>query len=312
MYAIAAEIFEESLIPFLPKVLAQIQQKLKEDDSQEIHNAYAESIGTILHNVLKNIDDVEEAVELLNSFLKMIFTNLNQPGKIIQSGSALCLTKIIQNAPVDALLVKLEDLCQSLLEVLNSNNLRAHTQVLESLISLLLSVENEFEPYAVNFLPTLLECMAINDWHTRKIGIDVMYTIGAILGDVIAPYTKEILEVLNHCRFDKMKPVREAALEAINLIKDIDPGVEETDSQNSNKRRDRASRATMEKPWKKKSNKNETPVTLSKNQEQDDAEEKKISRATLKRREAQQTKRKPAAAKKPNLNPDKKSIFESK
>lgn len=67
------------------------------------------------------------------------------------------MTKIIQNAPVDALRLKLEDLCQGLLEVLNSTNCRAHTQILESLISLLLSVETEFEPFAVGFLPTLLE-----------------------------------------------------------------------------------------------------------------------------------------------------------
>lgn len=157
IYGIAAEIFEESLIPFLPKVLSQIQQKLKADDQQEIHNAYAESIGLVLHNVLKNIESLDEATELLTSFLKMVFTNLNQPGKIVQSGAALCLTKIIQNSPLEALKMTMEDLCQGLLDVLNSNNCRAHTQILESLIALLLSVEHDFEPFAVNFLPTLLE-----------------------------------------------------------------------------------------------------------------------------------------------------------
>jgi hypothetical protein len=87
----------------------------------------------------------------------MVFTNLNQPGKIVQSGAALCLTKIIQNSPLEALKMTMEDLCQGLLDVLNSNNCRAHTQILESLIALLLSVEHDFEPFAVNFLPTLLE-----------------------------------------------------------------------------------------------------------------------------------------------------------
>lgn len=89
VYGIAAEIFEDSLIPFLPKVLSQIQQKLKVNDQQEVHNAYAESIGMILHNVLKNIESIEETAELLTTFLKMVFTNLNQPGRIVQSGAAL-------------------------------------------------------------------------------------------------------------------------------------------------------------------------------------------------------------------------------
>lgn len=189
------------------------------------------------------------------------------------------------------------------------------------MIALLLSVEQEFEPFAVNFLPTLLECMALNEWHTRKIGIDVMYTIAAILGDVLLPYTKEILEVLNHCRFDKMKPVREAAIEAINLIKDLDPSAaEEIQSQDSATRRDRSSRVQPPKPWKKKSKKTDNDDSNSmiayNNQEQDDdIPEGKISLATRKRREAQEAKKKAKEAKdakKPNLNKEKKSIFAQK
>ena len=305
----------------MPKVLSQIQQKLKENDLQEIHNAYAESIGSILHHVIKNIQNIDEATELLMSFLKVVFTSLNQPGKIVQSGAALCLTKIIQNAPVEALKLKLEDLWQGLLEVLNSTNWRAHTQILESLISLLLSVETDFEPYAVNFLPTLLEWMALTEWNTRKIGIDVMYTIAAILGDVITPYTKEILEVLNHCRFDKIKPVREAAIEAINLIKDLDPSVviDDTFSQDSTSRKGALSKSTVDKPWKKKEKKQikqeEEPssfATYSNKDQDEEAADRKISTATKKRLEAIEAKKKAAPTKKPNLNKEKKSIFDLK
>lgn len=159
--------------------------------------------------------------------------------------------------------------------------------------------------------------MAVNEWHTRKIGIDVMYTIAAILGDVLMPYTKEILEVLNHCRFDKMKPVREAAIEAISLIKEIDPGVEESASQDSFSRKDKTPKApTQNKPWKKKSKtqkiqEESVPFSTYSNKDQDDdVAEKKISNATKKRLEALEAKRKAQPTKKPNLNKEKKSIFE--
>ena len=66
----------------------------------------------------------------------------------------------------------------------------------------------------MSFLPHLLECMAMSDWTTRKMAIDVIYTLAAMLRDVLIPFKKEILEVLNHSRFDKVKPVREATLEA--------------------------------------------------------------------------------------------------
>lgn len=51
--------------------------------------------------------------------------------------------------------------------------------------------------------------------------IDVVYTLAAIIQEVLEPFKYEVLEVLNHCRFDKIKPVREAAIEAINVIKEI-------------------------------------------------------------------------------------------
>ena len=51
--------------------------------------------------------------------------------------------------------------------------------------------------------------------------IDVIYTMAAILRDSLKPFKSEILDVLNHQRSDKIKPVREASLEAIQAVKDI-------------------------------------------------------------------------------------------
>ncbi len=58
--------------------------------------------------------------------------------------------------------------------------------------------------------------------------IDCLYTLAAILNEIIVPFKKEILQVLNNCRFDKMKPVREATVEAMTMIKEIGPPVEDT------------------------------------------------------------------------------------
>jgi len=45
--------------------------------------------------------------------------------------------------------------------------------------------------------------------------IDVIYAMAAILKDALSGYKEELLDVLNHSRSDKTKPVREATLEAI-------------------------------------------------------------------------------------------------
>jgi hypothetical protein len=64
--------------------------------------------------------------------------------------------------------------------------------------------------------------MTMADWQIRKMSIDVIYTMAAILRDFLSPFKHEILEVLNHSRTDKNKPVREATIEAIQAVRDIE------------------------------------------------------------------------------------------
>jgi len=80
VYGLASEIFEESLIPFLPKILAQITKRLK-DGNNEIHLAYAEALGSIVHNVMNNLTDFDEIDNVMDMIFTMIFTNLNQPAR---------------------------------------------------------------------------------------------------------------------------------------------------------------------------------------------------------------------------------------
>jgi hypothetical protein len=69
--------------------------------------------------------------------------------------------------------------------------------LLEALISLILAVEQDFAMYATNFLPYLMECMTMTDWQTRKMAIDVIYTMAAILKESLTPFKNDILDVLN-------------------------------------------------------------------------------------------------------------------
>jgi hypothetical protein len=43
----------------------------------------------------------------------------------------------------------------------------------------------------LTILPHLLECMTNNDWQVRKMAIDVIYTMAAILRDALANYKSE-------------------------------------------------------------------------------------------------------------------------
>ena len=48
LYGSAAEIFEEALLPFMPKVLAYLQRKLKDNDGL-LHGAISDSLGALVH-----------------------------------------------------------------------------------------------------------------------------------------------------------------------------------------------------------------------------------------------------------------------
>lgn len=137
-------------------------------------------------------------------------------------GAALCLTRVIQNAPVQALQATLSFITGKLLEALQSS--RSQTQVIEALISLVLAVERDFGPHCGQFVPALLEFLrpeAQCDWTVRKIAIDLFYTLANIVKEALAPFKYDILEALGETRTDKLKPVREASLEAITVVKEL-------------------------------------------------------------------------------------------
>jgi len=88
LYGVAGEIFEESLIPFLPKILGTLQKKLKEG-TQQMHSAISDTLGQLVLFILDKVDSTEEKVQLLQTFLRVAFGLLEKsPNKTAQTGAA--------------------------------------------------------------------------------------------------------------------------------------------------------------------------------------------------------------------------------
>jgi hypothetical protein len=77
--------------------------------------------------------------------------------------------------------------------IIKLNQFKAHTNLLECVISLVFHVEHEFTPYASKFLPVLIEFIACNDWSTKKVAIDAIYSMTAIVKEEIIPFRIDIL-----------------------------------------------------------------------------------------------------------------------
>ena len=114
-----------------------------------------------------------------------------------------------------------------IIRCLKSNQFRAHAALLESLIAIIFHVEQEFEPFVDRFIPVLLEMMSHSDWSTKKVGIDAINSLATTVTEKIIPHRVDILQALKPSRFHKMKPVREAALYTIKLLKGTNPPLDE-------------------------------------------------------------------------------------
>ena len=95
--------------------------------------------------------------------------------------------------------------------------------MLECLLSLILGIEARFKPFYNQALPEILDSAKNSqlEWNARKMAIDVIYTLSVVLPEALEASHPQICLLLNTCRFDKVKFVREAAVLAINLLKQM-------------------------------------------------------------------------------------------
>ena len=216
LYGVFAEILEGEAIQYLGKIFAALSKKLKECNTA-LNESISLAYGQVIHNTLHTLPDLESSCSQMLAILKVLFENMNSTNKIIQVGSGLCITKIIQHSPLECLTFLLDRLSGKLVQVLGT--CKAHCQIVEAIISLVLSVEQKYELYAARTVPELMNHAFEEDYLCRKQVAEALYTLAAVVPAAVQPLADEVLNVLNKLRTDKARPVRESAVEAMNLYK---------------------------------------------------------------------------------------------
>ena len=218
LFGLAGEMFEETIVPFVPKI---IDICVKKSDDSRLHQAISDSIGVLCHFVLKSQETVDLQNEFLQNTLEILFKGLPQMKKFQQIGTGMMLTRIIQNCPSDCLNKSLRYINEKLMENLKSPNCRCLAQIFECVIFIVLEVGAKFQPYSEIFLRSTMESINHSEWQVRKMAIDTVFTFANFLPDDVALLSHELLNLLKSVKIDKIKHVREAALEAIQKIKTI-------------------------------------------------------------------------------------------
>ena len=152
---------------------------------------------------------------------------MKSTNKTTQACGAQALSKIIQNADGDVLAETMDQSMDEIIRCLKSHQFRAHSALLESLIAIIFHVEEEFEPFVDRFIPVLLELIGHEDWNTKKVAIDSFNSLATTIPEKMIPFRVDILQALKPSRTHKVKPVREAALFTIKLLKETNPPLNE-------------------------------------------------------------------------------------
>ncbi|KAL3639948.1 hypothetical protein CASFOL_014916 [Castilleja foliolosa] len=199
----------------LTKIIAHTVRRLKDSDSQ-IREACRDAVGSLAGLYLKGSGGGDSSVVSL--FVKPLFEVMNENNKAAQGGAALCLAKMVECAS-DPPLNSFQKLCTRVCKYLNSSSFMAKASLLHVVSSL--SQVGAIAPHNLEtLLQSIHECLGSPDWAIRKAAAETLIVLSSN-GNITAEGAASTLNMLEACRFDKIKPVRESMNEALQHWKKI-------------------------------------------------------------------------------------------
>eukprot|EP00826_Nyctotherus_ovalis_P017731 TRINITY_DN1523_c0_g2_i2.p2 TRINITY_DN1523_c0_g2~~TRINITY_DN1523_c0_g2_i2.p2 ORF type:complete len:329 (+),score=60.19 TRINITY_DN1523_c0_g2_i2:119-1105(+) len=146
----------------------------------------------------------------------------------VQTGAAMCLARTLETLPLQDLISSLEDLAKNLEELFKNPEVNCTVQLLEMLITLIVSADSLFEKHIEKFIPILIDKMGVTqDWLVKKLAIDGISALAEFIPMSLEKRRKLIVRMLRHSKTDKSVHVRKAANEALaKLNEDTDDSFE--------------------------------------------------------------------------------------
>ncbi|XP_021892931.1 microtubule-associated protein TORTIFOLIA1-like [Carica papaya] len=203
----------------LTKIIAHIVRRLKDADSG-VKDACRDAIGAISGQYLKGKEESNGGVgSLVGLFVKPLFEAMGEQNKGVQSGAAMCMAKMVECA-ADPPVVAFQKLCPMICKLLNNPNFLAKAALLPVIASL--SQVGAIAPQSFeSLLQSIHDCLGSTDWATRKAAADALIILASHSSHLVTDGAVSTLTVLESCRFDKIKPVRDSMTEALQLWKKI-------------------------------------------------------------------------------------------
>ncbi|KAH0434764.1 hypothetical protein IEQ34_026759 [Dendrobium chrysotoxum] len=145
---------------------------------------------------------------------------MGEQSKTVQAGAAMCLGKVVEGGGGGGGAAAFQRLCPRICKMIGAQSCLAKGSLL-SVLSKLAQVGAISSLSIPNVLQSVRECLENNDWATRKAAADTLSVLASQSSHLVADAASQTIASLEACRFDKVKPVRESMMEALQLWKKI-------------------------------------------------------------------------------------------
>jgi len=216
VFNIMGEVLNANLILVLPKIVTHFKKRC--EDSQ-YHVAISDSLGIMCYHLFRGAGSIEDKTVQLSSLTNQLLNYLKHSSKNVQIGIAMCLNKLIKNSPLRAVTGILSSVIADIIKLIQNPTTKCTLQLYEVIITLIVSIKLNFEPYVFNLFPILINSIKNHkESIIRKAAINVIYVLLSFLPLSLKSHKKKLISILEERKNDKAKEVKDAASETLEKL----------------------------------------------------------------------------------------------
>ncbi|KAG9391118.1 ARM repeat superfamily protein, putative isoform 2 [Carpediemonas membranifera] len=219
LLGVIGQFMTDQAYPELPRMVSFIATRLRDNDSG-ICTAATETMGLLARYVLVaaargDVGDSASLAVLIKPLLGVMATQDRQA----QVGAAECLCEVVRQADF---LLKYEcsRLVPRLIKILGSPTCMAPEGPLDVLAAVMLNAGSVVMELVPDIVKTAIQHLADEDWHGRRAAAACLGATST-LGDSVSIFAREIVDVLDTVRFDRIKTVRDEVTNTLQLFEPL-------------------------------------------------------------------------------------------
>uniref|UniRef100_A0A1D1XXL7 Microtubule-associated protein TORTIFOLIA1 n=1 Tax=Anthurium amnicola TaxID=1678845 RepID=A0A1D1XXL7_9ARAE len=213
--------FHGSLVTsHLGKMTSSIVKRLKDQDSV-VRDACVETVGLLASSL--GGCGVGDGGGTFVVLAKPLFEALGEQSRYVQMGAALCLARVIDEASEVPISI-LPQMLNRIVRLLKNPHFMAKPALVDLIRSIVQAGGASTMQALSSAVNSIQEALKSSEWITRKAAAVALLGIAANAGPLLGalgPFKTSSICSLESCRFDKVKPVRDVAVQALHCWKSL-------------------------------------------------------------------------------------------